>query len=102
MRKSNLRKVMAILVISIMLFGTSMMVYAAERSHVCSYSYVELKDYGTQNAGTHTYTAGYQNGQAITASCTVTIHKYGKVYKCGCGSQYVDTYGVTIHSSCGQ
>lgn len=102
MKRANLRKMFTITLLSVMLLGTSMVVHAATPEHECSYTFVRRESYGTITAGTHSYIVGYENGEAITASCTVTIDRYADVYRCGCGDEYKETFGITLHSSCGQ
>ncbi len=50
----------------------------------------------------NTYVVKVVDGKEIADTCTVRVHKFIDVYKCGCGSIDNRPYGIVIHSSCGQ
>lgn len=103
MKRVNLGKKLAMFSMCLMLLGTSMVVHAAVTpGHECSFTFVERESYGATNAGTHSYTVKYENGEAVVATCSVSVAKFADVYRCGCGAEYKNPFSVTRHSSCGQ
>lgn len=98
--KKKMRKIAAILCISIMLCGMSMGVYAAV--HKCAFSFMgNTVTNPSTVVGSHPYTIN--NGSTYeTVTCYISSETHAEVYKCACGAtEYRNAVTYTHHSLCG-
>lgn len=98
--KNKVRRIAAIVCMSIMLCGMSMGVCAAV--HVCAYSYMgDTVTSPSTVVGSHPYTR--YNGQTYeTVTCYISSETHADVYKCACRAmEYRNAVTYTHHSLCG-
>lgn len=96
------KRLVTVILMCAMMLSTNILAYAATPDHECSYTFVRRDSYGTISTGTHSFIVEYVNGAPQYATCSVSINRYADVYRCGCGAEYKETFGVEQHSSCGK
>ncbi len=98
--KKNFRRLGAVVLLCVMVIGTS--ITSSADVHTCAFSYMGNELYSSWDGGSHPYYV-YEGNTMVTKSCHITYYTYRKVYKCACGNtEYRDQWTVTEHSEhCG-
>ncbi len=87
MNKNRIRRVVAAVMVSVMMMGTTVFASAATPVHKCAFSYMGHIHIGT----THAYSHGYpvyepKSGKTVTYTCEVVAEQYMGIWKCACGA----------------
>ena len=83
MKKNNVKKIAALIMMCVMLCGMSTVAYAAvQNEHVCAFSFSH-EGYSVTHITYHTYIDRNTGEEEI---CDVTLVSYYDVYTCGCGA----------------
>lgn len=98
MGKNKVRRVVSMIMISVMLFGVCLTVNATE--HVCAFSYMGVNWYSRTHIAYHTF----WNEDSEEMKCEVVLDQYRDIYKCACGAfEYRNYRNLPLHlGNCGQ
>lgn len=104
MNKNRIRRVVAAVMVSVMMMGTTVFASAATPVHKCAFSYMGSICTGSTHVTYHSYLSFNKGtGKSETLTCEVVVDRYVGVWKCACGAtEYREMSGQTRHTArCG-